>query len=62
MIDWLRKLIVGKIEMPEHPILDERERQLDEVLSRVSGKTAQEIRQDIRRRALELEVQSMRRR
>ena len=61
MFSKLRRLIVGKVERPEHPLLDARERQLDETLARAYGKTPDEIRREARRRALAIEVSSMRR-
>lgn len=61
MLDRIRRLIVGKIRIPEQPALDEHERRIDEDLARVSHQTPEAIRRDVRRRALRIEVDSMRR-
>lgn len=45
----------------KYPSLDERERQIDERLARASGKTAADIHREARRRALTIEVESIRR-
>ena len=61
MFDRIRRLLVGNVQAPEHPELDERERQIDATLARVSGRTHADIEREVRRRALRLEVESMRR-
>lgn len=60
-MNW-RRLLMLKTEQPEAPDLDERESQVVQTLARVSGKTPDEIRREQRRRALSLEVGSMRHR
>jgi hypothetical protein len=62
MIEKLRRFLVGEIQPLQHPVLDERERHLDEILARVSGRSVEDVQRDARRRALQIEVQSMRRR
>lgn len=62
MLSRLKELIVGKVRAPEHPELDERERHIDQTLANAYGRTRDDIERDIRRRALRIEVESMRRR
>lgn len=59
-MSWLRKLLLGIPRKPATPELDARERQVVERLADASGLTADEIRIEQRKRALAIEVQSMR--
>lgn len=62
MLDKLWRFLMRQPNPPEHPELDERERQQDLLLSRASGRSVQDIQRDTRRRALRIEVESIRRR
>ena len=61
MIDRLRRLLMGDAEAPSYPDLDERERLIDHKLAGAFGRTPEDIADDARRRALRIEMESMRR-
>jgi hypothetical protein len=51
---------MGEHNVPNTPVLDQRERQVVATIARVSGKTEADIRREQRRRALAIEVTSYR--
>lgn len=59
-MNWLRRLIVGD-HTPQAPELDEREDAVVEAIARASGRTVEDVRREQRRRAMHIEVDSMRR-
>lgn len=59
-MNWLRRLLLGTPANPHTPDLDAQERQIVDKLASASGLTADQIRLEQRRRALALEVKSMR--
>lgn len=61
MFDRIRRLLMGEPAVPHYPDLDERERLIDHKLARAFGQTPDAIRAEARRRALRIEVESMRR-
>jgi len=61
MRDWIRRLILGNPQEPQHPELDERERRVEEDLARASHTTPNHVRERVHRRAITLEAQSIRR-
>lgn len=52
---------MGSAAPRKDPDLDEREKHIDERLARASGRPLAEIRREARRRALTIEVESVRR-
>lgn len=52
---------MGEPVKPYYPDLDERERVIDRKLAHASGRSPGDIQAEIRRRALRIEMESMRR-
>lgn len=62
-MNWLRRLLLGTPKEPPHtPELDAKERQIVDRLADATGLTADQVRIEQRKRALALEVKSMRHR
>lgn len=53
-------MLTTKYRDPETPELDEREHQVEVKLAQASGRTVEDVQRDARRRALRIEVESMR--
>jgi hypothetical protein len=61
MIEWLRRLLIGPRRALPPPDVIEHEAQIVERIAAASGRTPAQVREAARRRALRLEVESLRR-
>lgn len=61
MLDWLRRLIVGDYK-PTATAYDRREQEVVERLATIRKQSPEQVRAEARRRALAVELESMRHR